>query len=45
MTISNGHERTLSDNEIEMLRMFTKLKPMEQAKVMVFIHDLVEKHK
>jgi hypothetical protein len=45
VTISNGSERTLSTNEIEMLRMFTKLEAIDQAKVLVFTHDLLEKSK
>lgn len=45
VTISNGSERTLSTNEIEMLRMFTKLEAIDQAKVLVFTHELLEKNK
>ena len=45
VTISNGSERTLSTNEIEMLRMFTKLEAIDQAKVLVFTNELLEKNK
>jgi transcriptional regulator with XRE-family HTH domain len=45
VTISNGTERTLSDNEVEMLRMFTKLAPIDQARAMVFTSELLDKQK
>jgi transcriptional regulator with XRE-family HTH domain len=45
VTISNGTERTLSDNEIEMFRMFAKLTPIDQAKAMVFTSELLDKQK
>ena len=43
VTISNGSERTLSANEIEMLRMFSKLEAIDQAKILVFTNELLEK--
>ncbi len=45
VTISNGHERPLSQNEIEMIRMFGKLPAIDQAKVLVFTNELLDKNK
>lgn len=43
VNISNGSERQLSANEIELLHIFTELKAMDQAKVLVFANELKEK--
>lgn len=43
VTISNGSERQLSANEIELLHIFAELKAMDQAKVLVFANELKEK--
>lgn len=43
VTIMNGAQRVLSANEIELFHMFEKLNAIDQAKVLVYLNDLVEK--
>ena len=43
VTIINGSERFLTDNEIEILNIFAELNAMNQAKVLVFANELKEK--
>ncbi len=45
VTISNGSERQLSANEIEILRVFSSLGTADQAKIIVYAHELKEKQK
>jgi transcriptional regulator with XRE-family HTH domain len=42
VTFTNGYERVLSKNEIELLNIFTNLTPINQAKVLVFANELKE---
>lgn len=45
VTISNGSERQLSANEIEILRVFSSLGTADQAKIIVYANELKEKQK
>lgn len=45
VTIVNGSERQLSENEITMLKMLHELGPLEQAKALVYVEDLLNKSK
>lgn len=45
VTISNGSERQLSANEIEILRVFSSLGTVDQAKVIVYANELKENSK
>ena len=41
VTIINGSERNLSEQEVELLNIFEKLSVMEQAKLLVYANGLV----
>ena len=45
VTVSNGEERPLSDQESELFRIFSELSTLEQSKVLVFVAELKEAHK
>ena len=43
VTIINGSERKLTDQEVELLNIFEKLSIMDQAKLLVFANELQNK--
>ena len=43
VTVNNGKERQLSDNETAILRLFAELDTVEQSKVLVFAAELKER--
>lgn len=45
VTIINGSERTLTDQEMELLNIFESLGVMERAKLLVFAAELKEENK